>query len=306
MSQSPVILIIGKTGQVGWELCRSLSVYGSVAAVGRQDMDLSDNESIAGIIQALRPAIIVNAAAYTAVDDAENSETMARQINAVAPGVMAAEAKKINALLIHYSTDYVFDGSDAAPYTEEMTTAPLNVYGLTKREGEQAIEKSGVRYLIFRASWVYGARGKNFLLTMLRLMAERESLSVVDDQFGVPTSSRMIAEVTAACIAQYLAENDKAAFSSGLFHLSARGETSWYLYAKAIAENLELIDGYQGYAIQHIKPVGSDQYPSVAKRPQYSTLDVDAIENRFGLQMPCWQDGVKQCMEDIVGTGVRY
>lgn len=305
MKKSRLILVFGKAGQVGWELCRSLSAYGKVAALGRDDVDLTDSTAISEIIRTLQPAIIVNAAAYTAVDDAEDNEVMARQINAIAPGAMAAEAKLIDALLIHYSTDYVFDGSDATPYTEEMSTGPLNIYGETKLEGEQAIKISGANYLIFRTSWVYGVRGQNFLLTMLRLMAEREVLTVVDDQYGVPTSSRLIAQVTAASVAQYFTENKVEAFSSGLYHLSARGETSWYSYAKTIAENLAQIDGYDGYAIKEVQPVGGDKYPSKAKRPQYSTMAVDAIEKRFGLQIPPWEEGVKQCMEDAVSSGVK-
>lgn len=299
MTGSTDILIIGKTGQVGWELCRSLSAQGNVVAFGREDMDLCDNADIAQAIQVLRPSIIVNAAAYTAVDDAEEDTDIARQINAIAPGVIAEEGKKVNALLIHYSTDYVFDGCDTSPYTECSSTNPLNAYGVTKLEGEQAIKDSGVNYLIFRTSWVYGVRGSNFLLTMLRLMEEREVLTVVNDQFGVPTSSRLIAEVTSLSVAQYLNGKNKQQFISGLYHLSARGETSWYGYAKAIAGYLSEVDTYSEYVIKEVQPVSSDRYPSKAIRPQYSTMAVENIEKRFGLQMPTWQEGVKQCLEDV-------
>lgn len=209
---------------------------------------------------------------------------------------MAEEAKKINALLIHYSTDYVFDGKDPKPYTEAAATAPLNAYGRTKLAGEQVIQKINPNYLIFRTCWVYSARGKNFLLTMLKLMAEREELSVVDDQFGVPTSSRLIAETTAAAVSDFLQKPRGESYQSGLYHLSARGQVSWHGYAKEIVENLGCIDTAVPAAVKSVTPISSAAYPSVVSRPQYSTLDVSEIERRFSISMPQWQIDLKACI----------
>ena len=235
-NKQPVILLIGKNGQVGWELQRTLMPLGEVIAVDRKVMNLTDNDSVREKIQQVKPNIIINAAAYTAVDKAEQEIDQAMQVNNAAVGVIAEEAQKQAALLVHYSTDYVFDGSKQGAYTEQDIPRPANVYGKSKLAGEQVIQSVGSDYLILRTSWVYGARGSNFLLTMLRLMKEREALNVVSDQVGAPTWSRLIAEVTAQVVGQAWQKKQQAQLRSGLYHLTATGETSWWGFADAIAE----------------------------------------------------------------------
>lgn len=292
------ILLFGKNGQVGWELNRSLQPLGEVIALSRQEADFSKPESLREIIQSTKPDIIVNAVAYTAVDKAESEEELAKTINAEAPAVVAEEALNINALLVHYSTDYVFDGSKGTPYTEEDMPCPVNVYGRTKLAGEVAVQLSGCDYLIFRTSWVYASRGHNFLLTILKLAKERGSLSVVSDQIGSPTSARLIAETTALCVYQAMKERRAETFISELYHLSASGCTSWHGFAEAIVEStakdLALVLNVKG-----IKPISTENYPTPAMRPMSSRLIPNKLESVFGIELPGWKTSLKLCLVEI-------
>jgi len=282
------ILLVGKNGQVGFELQRSLACLGNITATDRNTLDLTSDESIRNLIQTLKPDLIVNAAAYTAVDKAETEQDLAMQINANAPKVMAEQAKQLDIPLIHYSTDYVFNGQNDQPWTEQDQTDPINVYGQTKLLGEQAIIDSGAAHLIFRTSWVYGNRGNNFLLTMKRLATERDELSVVNDQIGAPTWSRHIADVTANIIAQAKAAKDVTQFieqHAGIYNLSGAGETSWHGFAKAIFEQMQQQD-LQG---AQLSAIPTSAYPTPAKRPLYSCLDSKKLHQTFGIQLPNWQ-----------------
>ena len=281
------ILLAGCNGQVGAELVTALSAVGRVIACGRETLDLADEAMIAEKIRVVRPAIMVNAAAYTTVDRAEKEPALAHAINAVAPAVMAEEMCRLGGLLVHYSTDYVFDGDTDGAYTEEDTPNPLNVYGHSKLAGEQAIVSSGCEHLIFRTSWVYGARGANFLLTMLRLAAERSELKLVDDQVGAPTWSRDIARATATV----LAAGGGLADARGLFHLSAAGHTTWFNFARAI-----FAAGLQGARAPHLIPISAEQYGAPALRPRNSRLDSRRLREAFGIEMPDWQFSLHQCL----------
>jgi dTDP-4-dehydrorhamnose reductase len=287
------ILLVGKNGQVGWELQRTLAPLGDVVAVDRQGMDLANPDSILSAIRAVRPDLIVNAAAYTAVDKAESEPELAMAINGIAPGIMAEEAKRIGAAMIHYSTDYVFDGGKTAPYKEDDEPNPRNVYGRTKLAGEQAIQAAGIPHLILRTSWVYGTRGRNFLLTILRLAGEREELKIVEDQTGAPTSSRMIAEATAQILAQC---SLSIAERTGLYHLTAAGQTSWYGFAAAMLEYRAQATGVAG---PRLMPIPTSAYPLPATRPQYSVMSNDKLNGTFGVAIPSWQDGLGLCMEEL-------
>lgn len=287
------ILITGKNGQVGWELQRTLAPLGEVVAVDRQALDLTSPDAIRALIREIKPALIVNPAAYTAVDKAESEPELAMAVNGIAPGIMAEEAKKLGAAMIHYSTDYVFDGSHTAPYVETDTPCPINVYGRTKLAGEQAIQASGIPHLILRTSWVYGSRGKNFLLTVLRLAGERDELKIVDDQIGAPTSSRMIAEATAQIIAQTRGELTEA---SGLYHLTAGGQTSWHGFTAAILENRAR---QSGAAKPRLSPIPTSAYPLPAPRPHYSVMSNDKLRNTFGVAIPAWEIGLDLCMAEM-------
>jgi dTDP-4-dehydrorhamnose reductase len=280
------ILLTGVTGQVGWELQRTLMTVGEVIAVGREQIDLAQPETIRRTIREVKPDLIVNAAAYTAVDKAESEPELAMAINGIAPGAIAQEAKRVGAAMIHYSTDYVFDGSKATPYTEQDQPDPQNIYGKTKLAGEQAIASVGVPHLILRTSWVYGLRGKNFLLTMLRLAQEQEEIRVVDDQIGSPTWSRIIAEVTAQIVSQSPHNvSDFLANKSGIYNLTASGQTSWYGFAKAIlADNIK-----QSRKLQRLIAITTEEYPTAASRPAYSLLDSAKLSNTFGLVLPDWE-----------------
>ncbi|MEC9483016.1 MAG: dTDP-4-dehydrorhamnose reductase [Halomonas sp.] len=300
------ILLLGKNGQVGWELQRSLSPLGEVVALDRQGEhrqgqdkrcgDLADLDGLRQAVQTLKPQIIVNAAAYTAVDRAEEERELATLINAEAPGVLAKEAKSLSALLVHYSTDYVFDGSGDTPWQESDTPAPLNHYGASKLAGERAIQASGCRHLIFRTSWVYAARGRNFLATMAKLIREREALKVVDDQIGAPTGAELIADVTAQALTQ--ASRDDSLY--GLYHLMASGETSWHGYATFIAEWLQ----GQGIATkatpQCICAVPTSAYPTPATRPLNSRLATEKLHRDFKLTMPDWREGVARALSEHI------
>ena len=274
----------GVDGQIGFELARLLSASNDIVAADRKRLDLADPDAIVTVVRSVRPSVIVNAAAYTAVDRAESESELARAINARAPGILAEEAKRVSAVLVHYSTDYVFDGKRPTPYPEDAPTAPLNVYGLTKLEGEHAIASAGARALVLRTSWVYGLRGKNFLLTMRKLAAEREALSVVSDQIGVPNWSRTLAAASARVVG---AGPPALAERAGLYHLSCTGEASWYDFARAI-----LGDGSK----PRITPITTPEYPTPARRPAYGVLATEKFESTFGFALPHWRDALAECL----------
>lgn len=297
------ILLLGKDGQVGWELQRSLAVLGDVigfdsrgALSGRGGGDLLDPAGLAETVRAVAPQIIVNAAAHTDVDRAEAEPERAFLINATAVGVLARAAAAADAWLIHYSTDYVFDGSGSAPWTEASLPAPLNVYGRSKCKGEELVKESGCRHLIFRTSWVYSARGANFARTMLRLARERDSLGVVDDQVGAPTGAELIADVTAhAC--RHAASRPEVA---GTYHVVATGETSWYGYARHVIEFARQRGASIRVAPDAVRPIASQAYPQPARRPLNSRLSTARIREVFGLALPGWQAGVDRVMSEIL------
>ena len=292
------ILLLGKDGQVGWQLQRSLAPHGDVVACGRAQCDLADNDRIRSVVRELRPAIIVNAAAYTAVDKAESEPALAHQINAVAPGVLAEEAARLGALLLHYSTDYVFDGKQAAPYVEDDPTGPLSVYGRTKLDGEEAIRAAGGKSLIFRTSWVFGARGNNFVKTILRLAREKENLGVVDDQIGSPTPAAMLATVTGVGLAmlRHGAALDKG--ESRLYHLAAARPVSWCEFARTIVALAGQAPGFDlRLKPEAITAISTADYPTPARRPMNSRLDCRRLEKDFGLQMPDWQPYLERMLQ---------
>ncbi len=292
------ILLLGKNGQVGWELQRSLSVLGELVALDRHSEpcgDLSQPEHLAETVRVLRPNVIVNAAAHTAVDKAESEVDLAQVLNAVAPMALAQAAAEVGALMVHYSTDYVFDGSSNAPWQEGDTTGPLSVYGQTKLEGEKAIIASGCRHLIFRTSWVYAARGGNFAKTMLRLAQERERLTVIDDQHCAPTGADLIADVTAHAIR---AATQKPELS-GLYHLVAGGETSWHGYADHVIAHARHLRPDMPWKVGEIVPVPTSAFPTPAKRPLNSRLNTQKLQQAFGLRLPHWQQGVNRLLAEI-------
>lgn len=296
--KSPVILVTGKNGQVGWELQRTLMPLGTIVALGREEMDLSRPDQIRNAILKIKPDVVVNAAAYTAVDKAEAEPQLAMKINGVAPGILASEAKNIGALLIHYSTDYVFDGTKEGPYVETDLPNPINVYGWTKLAGEQAITGVESDFLILRTTWVYAGRGHNFLRTVLRLAQEREELRMIDDQIGSPTWARFIAETTAHVIRQALHEQRAGCFDSGLYHLTSSGQTSWFGFTEKIIENVRKMPAGQNLKARHIIPISTDQYPLPAKRPQNSVLSCLGLVDRFELEMPNWEQSITDCMDE--------
>jgi dTDP-4-dehydrorhamnose reductase len=287
------LLVTGADGQIGWELRRSLAPLGEVVAMDRKDCDLTQLHQLPRIIREAKPDIIVNAAAYTAVDKAEEEEPLATLINGTGVGVIAEEARKLGALLIHYSTDYVFDGTKTAPYTEDDPPNPLNAYGRSKLAGDRAIEQCGANYLILRTGWVYAARGRNFLLTVLRLARERDELRMVADQIGAPTWARDIADATATVAQQARREQGQGAFKSGLFNVTAAGETSWFGFAEAI---LGQRPGNQ--AKPKVLPISSLEYPVAATRPKNSRLAGDRVRERFGVVLADWKQALTQCMKD--------
>lgn len=302
------ILLFGKNGQLGWELQRSLAPLGELVALGRQPQSnplcngvpLQGNflhpAALAETVRQLRPDVIVNAAAYTAVDHAENDTAAARTVNATAVAVLAQEAARLGAALVHFSTDYVFDGSGKRPWRETDAPAPLNVYGQTKLEGEQAIRQHGPRHLIFRTSWVYGARGSNFAKTMLQLGKERSELNVIDDQHGAPTGADLIADVTAHAIRQLL--RDPAC--AGLYHLVAAGETTWHGYACHVLDVARATDAAITVAPQFVHPVPASAYPSKAARPANSRLDTTRLQHTFGIHLPDWRIGLERMLSEVL------
>ena len=297
------ILLLGQNGQVGWELQRSLSPLGELVALDRHSTeasggcgDLIQTGALRQTVMRVRPDVIVNAAAYTAVDKAESEPELARTINAVAPGALAEAAHTLGALLVHYSTDYVFDGQGDQPWSEDAITGPLNVYGQTKLEGEQRIAASGARHLIFRTSWVYAARGGNFAKTMLRLAAERERLTVIDDQHGAPTGAELIADVSAHAIRQVLRQPQDA----GTYHLAAAGETTWNGYARFVIDAARELRPELALVCKEVAPVPTSAFPTPARRPLNSRLHTARLRQTFGLSLPPWQLGVRRMLSETL------
>lgn len=288
----PKILLFGKVGQVGWELRRTLAPMSQLACVDYPDVDFTAPDTIRRAIAAASPDLILNAAAYTAVDKAETETALATKINADAPAIMAEEAQRRGALLVHYSTDYVFDGTKTTPYVETDAPHPLGAYGRTKLAGDEAIRRSGCAHLIFRLCWVYGARGANFMLTMQRLAREREKLRVVADQVGCPTWSRMIAETTAHALRSVRSPADARAVS-GTYHLAASGHTSWHGFASAIIDLMPP----DTRKCREVEAITSAEYPTPTKRPAYSVLSCAKLEQTFGLRLPDWHDSLRQVAE---------
>lgn len=293
------ILLTGKHGQVGFELQRALAPVGEVWAVDRSECDLSDAAAVRALVRAYNPDLIVNPAAYTAVDKAESEPELAHAVNAVAPGVLGEEAVKRNAWVVHYSTDYVFDGAKPGAYAEDDLTNPLSVYGRTKRDGEIALQASGARHVIFRTSWVVGAHGGNFVKTILRLSAERESLNVVADQHGAPTSAALLADVTAQLVRQRQREGDKN-FPFGLYHLAAGGETTWCDYARFVVSETLAAGRSLKLSPDAIRAISSPEYPTPATRPANSRLDTKKLRSRFEIKLPDWQSGVRHILQQIL------
>jgi len=294
------VLLLGKNGQVGWELQRSLSILGDVVALGRSDIDLTDHNGLRARIQQLQPNVIVNAAAYTAVDKAETEPNEARQINVDAVGVLASQAAITNAWLVHYSTDYVFNGEKNTPYVEDDQAEPLNTYGQTKIDGEGAIRTSGCKHLILRSSWVYSTRGGNFPLAILRQALERDHLDVVNDCFGAPTSAQLISTITTTMLYRISVDLRLSALASGTYHLAASGETSWYDYAKVLVS----IARNRGLPIKAIPnkifPIRSSENHSRALRPKNSRLDTTKLCTLFDLTVPNWKDQIELFIDEII------
>jgi len=298
------ILLLGKGGQVGWELQRSLSPLGELIALDHDSTDYCGNfanlSGLADTVRAIRPDLIVNAAAHTAVDKAESEPELARTLNALAPQVLAQEAAQLGAWLVHYSTDYVFDGSGDTPRLETDATGPLSVYGATKLEGEQLIAAANPRHLIFRTSWVYAARGGNFAKTMLRLAQERDKLTVINDQIGAPTGADLLADVTAHAIRQLTQAPASAEALAGIYHLVASGETSWFAYAKHVLAQAQLIQPAIQIKAKQVDPVPTSAFPTPATRPHNSRLNTTKLQTTFGLTLPPWQAGVNRMLAEIL------
>ena len=294
------LLLLGKGGQVGWELQRSLAPLGELVALDFDSTDFhadfSRPEQLADTVLKVRPDVIVNAAAHTAVDKAESEPEFARKLNATSPGVVAEAAQQIGALMVHYSTDYVFDGSGSTPWKEDDATGPLSVYGQTKLEGEQLVAQHCAKHLIFRTSWVYAARGGNFAKTMLRLAKERDKLTVIDDQFGAPTGAELLADVTAHAIRATLQDPTKA----GLYHAIAGGETTWHGYARFVLGMAQQAGVELKAGPDAVEAVPTSAFPTPAKRPHNSRLDTTKLQTTFGLRLPPWQDGVARMLRETL------
>ncbi len=295
MNSFPRILILGSAGQLGQELLRSFAGTGEIIAAHRHQADFTAPDQLRALVRNVSPSVILNAAAYTAVDRAESEQDIAAAVNAQAPGVLAEEALRANALLVHYSTDYVFDGSKTEPWVETDPPNPLSTYGKTKLAGEQAIQHIGGRHLIFRTSWVYGPHGHNFLLTMLRLAIERNELRIVDDQVGSPTSSLALADATRTVVSKVLAQpSSSPALWSGVYHMSCSGSVSWYGFAHAIfARAQTLLNG----KLPVVRPISTSQYPTPAPRPRYSVLSNQKLSEQFDVRLPSWESELYRVME---------
>jgi len=303
------ILVTGATGQVGWQLQRTLAPLGEVVARTRSQLDLSNPEQTAKYVRELIPHVVINAAAYTAVDKAESEQELAHTINAITPGRIAAELAQTGGLLVHYSTDYVFDGTKVGPYVEQDPTRPLNVYGQTKLAGEQAIAVSGCAYVILRTSWVYDTRGKNFLRTVLRLAREREELRMVDDQHGAPTWARAIAEATAQIVAGCARHSERSGWDgNGVFHLTSGGATTWAGFAEQILNDYEALASWPAdtgefgspLMAERVVPITSDQYKTPARRPRNSVLSNEKLLSVFGLKLPDWKILLRLALQDAI------
>lgn len=290
--ERPLILILGKNGQVGCELQRTLAPIGSILALDFPEIDFAEPDGLRRVAVEKKPDVIVNAAAYTAVDKAESEPDRAMRINGIAPGILAETAKKTGALMIHYSTDYVYDGTKKAPYVETDSPHPLSAYGRTKLEGDQAVQSSEADHLIFRLCWVYGARGQNFMLTIQRLARERDKLRVVRDQIGCPTWSRMIAEATAQSLRRALDADDRTAFN-GVYHLAAFGAASWHEFASRIVEWMPETER----KCKIVEAISTSEYPTSAQRPANSVLNCDKLHKAFGLQLPHWEESLRLVLD---------
>lgn len=293
------ILLTGKDGQVGFELQRALAPLGEVIALDRQDCDLANPDAIRHVLAWVQPDVIVNPAAYTAVDKAESEPELAQAINGVAPGLLGNEAARRGALVVHYSTDYVFDGAKEEAYCEDDAPNPQSAYGKSKLAGERALQASGADHLIFRTSWVFGAHGGNFAKTMLRLAGEREGLKVVADQFGAPTSAALLADVTAQVLGRYQREG-RASFPFGLYHLAAGGCTSWHEYAKTVIRAALSAGKPLKLTVDQVLPITTADYPLPASRPNNSRLDTSRLRQTFGLKLPDWQSGLDHVLQQIL------
>lgn len=297
------IVLLGKDGQVGWELQRALAPLGEVIACGRAEADLEDLDALCMLVRRHAPGVVVNAAAYTAVDKAESEPERVQRVNTDAVGRLAKEVRHLDAWLIHYSTDYVFDGTKDRPYIETDPTAPQNVYGRAKRDGEEAIRAAGCNHLILRSGWVYAARGENFAKTILRLAKERDTLKVVNDQVGAPTSAELIADITALCLYRLAHDDALAELASGTYHLTASGETSWHGYARLVIAEAVRYDKAIRLGPERVMPIPTSEYPLPAKRPANSRLDTKKIRNTFGVVLPPWQVHVKRLITELVHQG---
>jgi dTDP-4-dehydrorhamnose reductase len=293
------ILLTGKNGQLGFELQRALAPLGEIHAVGSQDCDLADADALRALVRRVAPDVIVNPAAYTAVDKAESDEATARAVNAVAPAILGEEGARLGALVLHYSTDYVFDGTKEGAYTEADPPAPQSVYGRTKLEGEQGLAAANPRHLVLRTSWVVGAHGGNFAKTMLRLAGEREKLTVVADQFGAPTPAALLADLSAHLVREH-ARAGTADFPYGTYHVAASGETSWHGYAQFVIGEALAAGKVLKATVDAIAPLATEQYPTPAKRPLNSRLDTSRFRMTFGLRLPPWQEGVRHVLRQIL------
>ena len=292
------ILLLGKGGQVGWELQRALAPLGKITALGSAECNLADLDQLRETVRSIKPSIIVNAGAYTAVDKAQSEPELARTINGLAPGVLAEEAKLLGAWLVHYSTDYVFDGTKLGAYSENDITSPLSVYGATKLEGERAIQQVDCRHLIFRTSWVFAARGGNFAKTILRLGRERDTLKIVDDQFGAPTSAELISDVTAHCLHQV--QQDEGDSLKGIYHLVAGGETNWFGYARFVLAQAAKLGCELKCSADKVEPISTDGYPLPAVRPANSRLDTTKLQREFGIYLPDWTYHAERTLTELL------
>lgn len=291
------MLVTGADGQVGFELRRALAPLGEVVACGRRECDLADGDAVRRVVREVAPAVVVNAAAYTAVDKAESEPELAEAVNGVGPGVLGGEAARVGALVVHYSTDYVFDGSGEVPWREEDEARPLGVYGRTKLAGERALAASGARHVVLRTSWVHGVWGRNFVKTMLRLIREREELGIVADQHGAPTGAALIADVSAHVVGRFSRGAD---VPSGVYHLAAAGHTTWHGLARHVAERAQRAGWPLKASPERILPIETSAYPTPAARPANSRLDTEKLRATFGLHLPDWRDGVDRALDVLL------